>query len=84
MYDDIACSLYVQFPTGRCWKYHAVDYDLFKGFMEDSSHGVFFNQCIKGKPNSEIPFSEFDGMWEEINNFPPLDHVSLLDAIHSA
>ena len=85
IHDDVSDVLYVQFTKLKCWKYEHVNTELFEGFLNANSLGVFLNQNIKNLcPSSEIPASEFDDLWISSSNMPPQKRISLMDSIISA
>lgn len=39
--------LYVQFPSGTCWVYHGVGFEMYHGLVTANSAGNYFNKHIR-------------------------------------
>lgn len=39
--------LYIQFPSGSCWIYHEVNFEMYHDLIHAKSSGNFFNKNIR-------------------------------------
>lgn len=67
-YDFDDSSLYIQFNSGRCYRYLDVPHSVYNGFLNTSSYGKYFNSVIKDK---------FD--YEKVDSIPENRDVKLFE-----
>lgn len=58
-YDEDKMELFIEFPTGKLYKYYGVEPDVHEAFMESDSKGIFFGTNIKGK-DPKNPIYRYD------------------------
>lgn len=48
-YDDQIGTLYIEFRSGKEYKYEGVDYETWNNFISAPSAGQYFNSVIKNR-----------------------------------
>jgi hypothetical protein len=63
-YDSDARRLYVQLKGGNAYSYDAVPWRIFRGLLEASSPGAYFNRVIKTFDGRRVEDDGWSSGWD--------------------